>query len=49
MLMAVETDQVEAFVAIVRGGGFTRAASILHLRICVFCRPHSDDQCSARR
>src|SRR5712691_10184277 len=31
MLMAVEIDQVEAFVAIVRGGGFTRAASILHL------------------
>src|SRR5947209_14698362 len=31
MLMAVEIDQVQAFVAIVRGGGFTRAASILHL------------------
>jgi DNA-binding transcriptional LysR family regulator len=31
MLMAMELDQVEAFVAIVRGGGFTRAASILHL------------------
>ena len=31
MLIAVEIDQVEAFVAIVRGGGFTRAASILHL------------------
>ena len=27
----MEIDQVEAFVAIVRGGGFTRAASILHL------------------
>jgi DNA-binding transcriptional LysR family regulator len=27
----VEIDQVEAFVAIIRGGGFTRAASILHL------------------
>ena len=31
MLMAVEIDQVQAFVAIVRGGGVTRAASILHL------------------
>jgi DNA-binding transcriptional LysR family regulator len=31
MLMTVEIDQVQAFVAIVRGGGFTRAASILHL------------------
>src|SRR5439155_1585532 len=31
MLIAVEIDQVQAFVAIVRGGGFTRAASILHL------------------
>ena len=31
MLMPVEIDQVQAFVAIVRGGGFTRAASILHL------------------
>jgi len=31
MLMAVEIDQVETFVAIVRGGGFTRAASLLHL------------------
>ena len=31
MLMDVEIDQVQAFVAIVRGGGFTRAASILHL------------------
>ena len=31
MLMAVELDQVQAFVAIVRGGGFTRAASLLHL------------------
>jgi len=30
MLMDVEIDQVQAFVAIVRGGGFTRAASILH-------------------
>jgi DNA-binding transcriptional LysR family regulator len=29
--MTVEIDQVQAFVAIVRGGGFTRAASILHL------------------
>jgi len=29
--MAVEIDQVQAFVAIVRGGGFTRAASLLHL------------------
>jgi DNA-binding transcriptional LysR family regulator len=27
----VDIDQVEAFVAIVRGGGFTRAASLLHL------------------
>ena len=27
MLMAVELDQVETFVAIVRGGGFTRAAT----------------------
>jgi len=31
MLIAVELDQVEAFVAIVRGGGFTRAAALLHL------------------
>jgi DNA-binding transcriptional LysR family regulator len=31
MLIDVELDQAEAFVAIVRGGGFTRAASILHL------------------
>ncbi len=31
MLMAVEIDQVEAFVAIVRHGGFTRAATALHL------------------
>jgi|SRR6185369_7923921 DNA-binding transcriptional LysR family regulator len=31
ILMAVETDQVEAFVAIVRRGGFTRAAASLHL------------------
>jgi DNA-binding transcriptional LysR family regulator len=30
-MMTVEIDQVEAFVAAVRGGGFTRAASILHL------------------
>jgi len=29
--MAVEVDHVEAFVAIVRRGGFTRAASALHL------------------
>jgi DNA-binding transcriptional LysR family regulator len=29
--MAVELDHVEAFVAIVRRGGFTRAASALHL------------------
>src|SRR5437867_9504563 len=29
--MAVEIDQVEAFVAIVRRGGFTRAAAALHL------------------
>ena len=29
--MAVEIDQVEAFVAIVRRGGFTRAAASLHL------------------
>jgi DNA-binding transcriptional LysR family regulator len=29
--MAVEIDQVQALVAIVRGGGFTRAASALHL------------------
>jgi DNA-binding transcriptional LysR family regulator len=29
--MAVEIDQVRAFVAIVRGGGFTRAATVLHL------------------
>ena len=27
----MQTDQVQAFVAIVRGGGFTRAASLLHL------------------
>jgi DNA-binding transcriptional LysR family regulator len=31
MLMAMEIDQVEAFVAIVRRGGFTRAAAALHL------------------
>ena len=31
MLMAVQIDQVQAFVAIVRRGGFTRAASTLHL------------------
>jgi DNA-binding transcriptional LysR family regulator len=31
MLMAVEIDQVETFVSIVRGGGFTKAASLLHL------------------
>src|SRR5262252_6273717 len=29
--MAVEIDQVETFVAVVRGGGFTKAASLLHL------------------
>src|SRR5216110_2578718 len=29
--MLVEVDQVEAFVAIVRRGGFTRAAAALHL------------------
>jgi DNA-binding transcriptional LysR family regulator len=31
MLMAVELDHVQAFVAIVRRGGFTRAAATLHL------------------
>jgi len=31
MFMAVEIDQVETFVAIVRGSGFTKAASLLHL------------------
>jgi DNA-binding transcriptional LysR family regulator len=31
MLMAMEIDQVETFVAIVRRGGFTRAAASLHL------------------
>lgn len=31
MLMAVELDQVEAFLAIVRRGGFTRASASLHL------------------
>jgi DNA-binding transcriptional LysR family regulator len=31
MLMAVEIDQVETFVAVVRGGGFTKAAALLHL------------------
>src|SRR2546428_5568637 len=31
MLLAVEIDQVAAFGAIVRGGGFTRAGSILHM------------------
>jgi DNA-binding transcriptional LysR family regulator len=30
-LMAMQIDQIEALVAIVRGGGFTRAASALHL------------------
>ena len=29
--MAMELDQLEAFVAIVRRGGFTRAAAVLHL------------------
>lgn len=29
--MAMQIDQVEAFVAIVRRGGFTRASSSLHL------------------
>jgi DNA-binding transcriptional LysR family regulator len=29
--MIVEIDQVETFVAVVRGGGFTKAASLLHL------------------
>src|SRR5262245_52682761 len=29
--MAVEIDQIETFVAVVRGGGFTKAASLLHL------------------
>ena len=31
MLIDMEIDQVAAFVAIVRGGGFTRAGSLLHL------------------
>src|SRR5215471_21484911 len=31
MLMGMELDQVETFVAIVRRGGFTRAAASLHL------------------
>ena len=31
MLIAVEIDQLEALVAVVRGGGFTRAAAALHL------------------
>src|SRR3989442_5301450 len=31
MLMVLEIDQVETFVAIIRRGGFTRAASSLHL------------------
>src|SRR5262245_18083170 len=29
--MAGEIDQIETFVAVVRGGGFTKAASLLHL------------------
>ena len=29
--MAVEIDQVETFVAVARGGGFTKAATLLHL------------------
>ena len=29
--MGVEIDQIEALVAIVRGGGFTRAATALHV------------------
>jgi len=29
--MVVEIDQVETFVAVVRGGGFTKAGSLLHL------------------
>src|SRR5262249_47573691 len=29
--MAVDIDQVQAFVAIIRGGGFTRAGAALHL------------------
>src|SRR2546427_12255588 len=31
IVMAMELDHVETFVAIVRRGGFTRAASALHL------------------
>jgi len=31
MLIAVELDHVETFLAIVRGGGFTRASASLHL------------------
>src|SRR5436309_1789836 len=31
MLIDMQTDQVEAFVAVVRRGGFTRAASTLHV------------------
>src|SRR5262249_61714211 len=31
MLMAMELDHIEAFVAIVRHAGFTRASSALHL------------------
>lgn len=31
MLMAMELDHVEAFLAIVRRGGFTRASASLHL------------------
>ena len=31
MLMGLELDHIEAFVAIVRSGGFTRAAATLHL------------------
>ena len=31
MLMDMELDQVEAFVAVVRNGGFTQGAAVLHL------------------
>src|SRR5262244_302424 len=31
ILIAVEIDQIETFVAVVRGGGFTKAGSLLHL------------------
>jgi hypothetical protein len=49
MLMAVQIDQVAAFVTIVRRGGFTRAASTLPLsQPAVSRRLHLLERCSPR-